>query len=72
MKRHALSTFLLCLGLAVVAAGQTKTAAADLKIIDAQGYQKLLEEYRGKPLLVTFWATNSWVWCKKSVPASRT
>jgi thiol-disulfide isomerase/thioredoxin len=28
--------------------------------IDAQGYQKLLEQYRGKPLLVTFWAT----WCE--------
>src|SRR5260370_40699540 len=27
---------------------------------DAQGYQKLLEQYRGKPLLVTFWAT----WCE--------
>ena len=32
----------------------------DLKIIDAQGYQQLLEQYRGKPLLVTFWAT----WCE--------
>jgi thiol-disulfide isomerase/thioredoxin len=32
----------------------------DPKIIDAQGYQKVLEQYRGKPLLVTFWAT----WCE--------
>jgi thiol-disulfide isomerase/thioredoxin len=61
MKRHALMALLLWLGLAAVAAGQgTKAAPADLKIIDAQGYQKLLEEYRGKPLLVTFWAT----WCE--------
>ncbi len=60
-KLNAVMVSLLCLGLAAVAAGQgTKAAAANLKIIDAQGYQKLLEEYRGKPLLVTFWAT----WCE--------
>jgi thiol-disulfide isomerase/thioredoxin len=35
-------------------------SAPDPKIIDAQGYQKLLSQYRGKPLLVTFWAT----WCE--------
>lgn len=62
MKRHAVMALLLCLSIATLAAGQaTKTAATrDLKIIDAQGYQKLLEENRGKPLLVTFWAT----WCE--------
>lgn len=32
----------------------------DPELIDAQGYQKLLEQYRGKPLLVNFWAT----WCE--------
>jgi thiol-disulfide isomerase/thioredoxin len=32
----------------------------DPERIDAQGYRKLLEQYRGKPLLVTFWAT----WCE--------
>ena len=36
------------------------TVPRDPKMIDAQGYQKLLEQYRGKPLLVTFWAT----WCE--------
>ena len=36
------------------------TAPRDPELIDAQGYQKLLEQYRGKPLLVTFWAT----WCE--------
>jgi thiol-disulfide isomerase/thioredoxin len=32
----------------------------DPEMIDADGYQKLLQQYRGKPLLVTFWAT----WCE--------
>jgi thiol-disulfide isomerase/thioredoxin len=32
----------------------------DPKLIDAQGYQKLLDQYRGKPVLITFWAT----WCE--------
>lgn len=33
---------------------------SDPERIDARGYQKVLEHYRGKPLLVTFWAT----WCE--------
>jgi thiol-disulfide isomerase/thioredoxin len=38
-----------------------KTAAPrDPELIDAQGYQKLVQQYRGKPLLVNFWAT----WCE--------
>jgi thiol-disulfide isomerase/thioredoxin len=35
-------------------------AAKDPQLIDAQGYQKLLQQYRGKPLLINFWAT----WCE--------
>jgi thiol-disulfide isomerase/thioredoxin len=35
-------------------------AAAELPLIDLSGYNKLLAKYRGKPLLVTFWAT----WCE--------
>jgi thiol-disulfide isomerase/thioredoxin len=44
------------------AAPQTpKTPAAhDPELIDAQGYEKLVQQYHGKPLLVTFWAT----WCE--------
>ncbi len=34
-------------------------APRDPQIIDAQAYQKLIEQYHGKPLLVRFWAT----WC---------
>jgi thiol-disulfide isomerase/thioredoxin len=46
--------------LAVLAAEAQTTAAKDPELIDAQGYQKLVQQYKGKPLLVTFWAT----WCE--------
>ena len=53
---------LLLLGATALATAQApKTATPrDPEMIDAQGYQKVLEQYRGKPLLVTFWAT----WCE--------
>src|SRR5438270_11006742 len=35
-------------------------AVRDPALIDAQVYVKLVQEYQGKPLLVTFWAT----WCE--------
>jgi thiol-disulfide isomerase/thioredoxin len=35
-------------------------ATADLALIDLAGYNKQLAKYKGKPLLVTFWAT----WCE--------
>lgn len=40
--------------------GAQNSQARDPQIIDAQGYQKILEQYRGKPVLITFWAT----WCE--------
>jgi thiol-disulfide isomerase/thioredoxin len=52
---------LACLlaGAAGLAAPQQKKLVAphDPEIIDAQGYQKLVQQYRGKPLVVNFWAT---------------
>ena len=36
------------------------TTPADLPLIDLEGYNQVLAKYRGKPLLVTFWAT----WCE--------
>src|ERR1700731_3929005 len=56
--RFALAGLLVIAGLAL-AAGQTP-APKDPELIDTQGYQKLLQQYKGKPLLVTFWAT----WCE--------
>src|SRR5579863_320727 len=32
----------------------------ELQIVDLEGYRKLVADHRGKPLLVTFWAT----WCE--------
>ncbi|HEY6264032.1 MAG TPA: TlpA disulfide reductase family protein [Candidatus Acidoferrum sp.] len=54
--------FLLVAAASALAAPQAPKGGAqhDLEIIDAQGYQKLLQQNRGKPLLVTFWAT----WCE--------
>jgi thiol-disulfide isomerase/thioredoxin len=40
-------------------APQAKTPR-DPQIIDAQGYEKLVQQHRGKPLLINFWAT----WCE--------
>jgi thiol-disulfide isomerase/thioredoxin len=41
-------------------AKSSKPAAADLPLIDLAGYNQALAKYRGKPLVVTFWAT----WCE--------
>src|SRR3984893_16085048 len=44
---------------AATASGATEPPR-DPPVIDAQGYQRLLDQYRGKPVLITFWAT----WCE--------
>jgi len=53
---------LVLLAATALAAPQvSKTVAPrDPEMIDVQAYQKMIEQYRGKPLLVTFWAT----WCE--------
>src|SRR5580765_1337322 len=51
--------FVLLAAAAVMGAPQSR-APGDPQLIDAQGYQKLLAQYRGKPVLMTFWAT----WCE--------
>lgn len=38
----------------------TTSESAELPLIDLDGYKKILATYKGKPLLVTFWAT----WCE--------
>jgi len=60
--RTVFVALLLVAAATALAAAQTPkvTAPRDPAIIDVQGYQKLLDQYRGKPLLVTFWAT----WCE--------
>jgi len=61
LRTCLVSLVLLAAATAVAAPQASKSAAThDPEIIDAQGYQKLLEQYRGKPLLVNFWAT----WCE--------
>lgn len=37
-----------------------RTTSTDPKLIDLDGYNRVLAKYKGKPLLVTFWAT----WCE--------
>src|ERR1700687_2304025 len=59
MKKLIGLSGLLLIAITVLAAPQAK-APKDPELIDMQGYQKMLEKYHGKALLVTFWAT----WCE--------
>jgi len=56
--RTALAALLLT-ATAALAAPQTN-APHDPELIDALGYQKVLDQFRGQPVLITFWAT----WCE--------
>ena len=58
-KRFLVVSVMLAAAGAVLASQQTKPAA-DPQLIDAQGLQKALRQYRGKPVLLNFWAT----WCE--------
>ena len=57
--RTAIAALLLFAAGATLATPQAK-APGDPKMIDAQGFQKIVQEHRGKALLVNFWAT----WCE--------
>ena len=56
--RLVLAGLLVIVGL-TLAAAQTP-APTDPPMLDTAGYQKLLQQYKGKPLLINFWAT----WCE--------
>ena len=49
----------LVVGYSTVGAPQAK-APHDPPVIDAQGYARIVQQHRGKPLLITLWAT----WCE--------
>jgi thiol-disulfide isomerase/thioredoxin len=58
--------FAVCILVSAALVGRAQTtppkpaAAAALQLVDLGGYQQYLAKYRGKPVLVTFWAT----WCE--------
>ena len=58
-RKLPLAAALLLFGAAFIAVAQTP-APKDPPMIDTQGFQKILQQYKGQPLLVTFWAT----WCE--------
>ena len=60
MRMRTAFVVVASLAAAAVMAAPQGIAPRDPKLIDAQGYQKLLAQYRGKPVLMTFWAT----WCE--------
>jgi len=66
MTRSITSRFVAVVSLliagAAAAAQQSAPATplAELPLIDVSGYGKLLEEHRGKPLMIYFWAS----WCE--------
>src|ERR1700722_5674585 len=57
--RAAIAGLMLLAAAAIFGAPQAK-APRDPEMIDAHGFQKILEQNRGKALVVNFWAT----WCE--------
>jgi thiol-disulfide isomerase/thioredoxin len=60
MRTRTISVVFAFLAAASTLAAPQAPAPHDPTMIDAQGYQKLVEQYRGKAVLITFWAT----WCE--------
>jgi len=59
LRKIGLTGLMAMAGVALVLA-QTTGPAKDPPMVDTQGYERILQKYKGKPLLVTFWAT----WCE--------
>ena len=58
MKPRLVITAVLAITVLAAALLIAQTAPPkDPDLIDLQGYQKVLQQYKGKPLLVNFWAT---------------
>ena len=60
MRIRATFATLIFLAVASTCAAPQAKPPRDPEVIDAQGYQRILERYHGKTVLVTFWAT----WCE--------
>src|ERR1700741_234653 len=58
MRLRRVIAFVLVMTGVAAAWGAGETAAPkDPELIDLEGYQRILQQYKGKPLLVNFWAT---------------
>lgn len=60
MRTPSVSGVVVFLAVASLWAAPQAKRAGDPQVIDAAGYQKLVDGYRGQPLLVAFWAA----WCE--------
>lgn len=60
MRIRTIWAGLFILGAASALAAQQSKPVRDPEVIDGTGFQKILEQYRGKNVVVTFWAT----WCE--------
>jgi thiol-disulfide isomerase/thioredoxin len=60
MKIRSAVGVLMLLAAGITVGAPQSPAPHDPPMIDAQGFQKILEQHRGKALLVNFWAT----WCE--------
>jgi thiol-disulfide isomerase/thioredoxin len=55
----AVAGLMMAIGAAALAMAQT-AAPKDPVLIDTQGFQRILEKYKGQPLVMNMWAT----WCE--------
>jgi thiol-disulfide isomerase/thioredoxin len=60
MKRKIAFAGLLLVAGMTLAVAQTSPPPKDPPMIDLRGYHKILEQHKGQPLVVNFWAT----WCE--------